>query len=286
MTNIQDRIKTFAAHPVWYHTLDLGGGTLTSGTFNHRPVLHLYGLPQDLSGKTALDAGTADGFFAFEFERRGAAAVTAIDTHVYDGSIGHDDISAAKLDVYKRKYGIDLKVNAEFGDIATHFGFPVVDRRRIAASVMSSRVKFVRKSIYDLDPEEGQYDFVFCGDLMEHLKNPILAVERLREVTKELCIISLSSALHTSKFKGLAKKVFSKMVRSVPFLGGDLYDSTDVVLYKGHIAGGSFFHFHPDTFAALIKASGFSRVEMVAEFDLLEQRKNLMNHHVIYHCRP
>jgi len=35
--------------------------------------------PTSLEGKTALDAGTGDGFFAFEMERRGAERVVAID---------------------------------------------------------------------------------------------------------------------------------------------------------------------------------------------------------------
>ena len=39
-----------------------------------------YGIPDDLTGKTVLDLGTASGFFAFECARRGAR-VTAIDIH-------------------------------------------------------------------------------------------------------------------------------------------------------------------------------------------------------------
>ncbi len=64
----------------WYHTIDLGNGLTTRGIFDHRSVVHCYGLPESLEGKTCLDVGTGDGFFAFEMERRGAARVVA-DRH-------------------------------------------------------------------------------------------------------------------------------------------------------------------------------------------------------------
>src|SRR5688572_16639032 len=63
----------------WYHTIDLGDGVVTPGIFDHRPLLDQYGLPADLTGLSVLDAGAANGFFSFEFERRGASRVLAVD---------------------------------------------------------------------------------------------------------------------------------------------------------------------------------------------------------------
>lgn len=62
----------------WYHTIDLGDGLVSKGMFDHRPVMHRYGFPS-LVGKTCLDVATANGLFAFEMERRGAARVVAMD---------------------------------------------------------------------------------------------------------------------------------------------------------------------------------------------------------------
>jgi hypothetical protein len=56
----------------WYHTIDLGDGIVTKGTYDLRPVLDQYGFPADLHGKRVLDIGRASGFFSFELERRGA----------------------------------------------------------------------------------------------------------------------------------------------------------------------------------------------------------------------
>lgn len=47
----------------WYHTIDLGNGIITKGHYDHRPYLHYYRIPEDLSGKTVLDIGAASGFF-------------------------------------------------------------------------------------------------------------------------------------------------------------------------------------------------------------------------------
>jgi len=61
-----------------YHRFDLGDGLVLEGHYDMTQYIHYYGLPESLAGKTALDVGTASGFWAFELAKRGAA-VTAID---------------------------------------------------------------------------------------------------------------------------------------------------------------------------------------------------------------
>ena len=43
------------------------------------------GIPEDLSGKTVLDIGTADGFYSFLAEHRGAKRVLALDYMKFPG---------------------------------------------------------------------------------------------------------------------------------------------------------------------------------------------------------
>jgi hypothetical protein len=50
-------------------------------------------------------------------------------------------------------------------------------------------VERVNLSAYDLSPELGTFDFVFCGDLLLHLKDPITPVERMRSVCTESAVI-------------------------------------------------------------------------------------------------
>src|SRR5438477_10034130 len=67
-----------AACPFWYHTMELAPGVVTPGWFDLRPVVERMPWP-DVSGRRCLDVGTADGFLAFELERRGAAEVVTTD---------------------------------------------------------------------------------------------------------------------------------------------------------------------------------------------------------------
>ena len=63
----------------WYHSIELPGGIVTPGEYDHRSSVQRLPIPATLAGKRCLDVGTHDGFWAFEMERRGASEVLAID---------------------------------------------------------------------------------------------------------------------------------------------------------------------------------------------------------------
>jgi tRNA (mo5U34)-methyltransferase len=153
----------------WYHTLDLGQGVVTQGLFDHRPVLDRYPIPADLSGLRCLDVATMDGYWAFEMERRGAASVTAIDL---------DDPE-----------DLDWPASLRAGHEKTMD--ETKDKRfALAKQALGSSVERVIMSAYDLSPELGEFDFVFCGDLLLHLKDPITPVERIRSVCTGSAVIA------------------------------------------------------------------------------------------------
>src|SRR3712207_1796200 len=68
----------------WYHTIELAPGVVTAGWFDLREAAQKLPWP-DLQGARCLDVGTFDGFWAFEMERRGAAAVFGIDVNEPSG---------------------------------------------------------------------------------------------------------------------------------------------------------------------------------------------------------
>jgi tRNA (mo5U34)-methyltransferase len=153
---------------VWYHTLDLGGGVVTKGMFDHRPAVDRYLIPENLSGMRCLDVGTMDGFWAFEMERRGAHEVVAAD-------LGSPD----ELDwppVWGRNVERTLDETKE-------------ERFWIAHRALGSGVKRVHRSAYALDSDLGEFDLIFCGDLLTHLKDPITAIERIHGVCRGSAII-------------------------------------------------------------------------------------------------
>lgn len=153
----------------WYHTIDLGNGLVSRGLFDHRPVVSQYGLPKSLRGKTVLDVGTADGFWAFEMERRGADRVVAIDVATHSG-----------FDWMPRATG----KMGQAPDIETGRFF------KIAHSLLSSNVEYQVCNVYDLSPQKvGVFDIVFCGSLLVHLQNPLKALANIHSVTKEMAIV-------------------------------------------------------------------------------------------------
>src|SRR4051794_11145058 len=62
----------------WYHAVDLPDGITTPGMYDYRGKLDAFQLPERMDGMSVLDVGSASGFWAFEFERRGAQ-VTSVD---------------------------------------------------------------------------------------------------------------------------------------------------------------------------------------------------------------
>lgn len=154
----------------WYHTIELGGGLISKGYFDHRSIVDKYGLPTSLRGKTALDVGTGDGFFAFEMERRGADKVVAIDVD----RLGDCD--------WLPRMRTRLDGAMESTTWRDHF--------RMAHSLLGSKVERIVCSVYDLSPERvGIFDVVFCGDLLLHLQNPLRALQNIRSVTRETAIV-------------------------------------------------------------------------------------------------
>ena len=157
-----------AAHPFWYHTIDVGGGVVTPGWFDLRPAVDTLPWP-DVRGKRCLDIGTFDGFMAFELERRGAAEVLAID-------IEDHRLWDWPPDARPDRPGAPAP-------LAAFAGPPKGEGFRIAARLRGSGVKWRALSAYDLDPMDiGRFDVVVCGSLLLHLRDPLRALEAVRSV--------------------------------------------------------------------------------------------------------
>ena len=155
----------------WYHTIDLGDGTVTQGFVDHRAQVQNYGLPASLAGKRCLDVATFDGFWAFEMEKRGAAEVIGIDVN-----------SLADCD-----YPRNFKTEYLSAQPRTVKGLGFAYARRALRSRVQRRIL----SVYDLSPQTvGTFDFVFMSDLLLHLREPLRALEAIWSVTGGDAIIA------------------------------------------------------------------------------------------------
>jgi len=136
----------------WWHSIDLGNGLITPGRVNSRLTLKNLHLPS-LEGKTVLDVGAWDGFYSFECERRGAKEVLATDSFEWGKRTG--------------KQGFDY-----------------------AKKALGSKVEGQVVDVLDLSRESvGQWDIVLFLGILYHMKHPLLALERVASVCKEMLVL-------------------------------------------------------------------------------------------------
>ena len=155
----------------WYHTINLGSGVVTRGMFDHGAILDRYRLPERLDGKRVLDVATFDGFWAFEFEKRGAKEVIALDL---EGPMDLDWPPNRLAQATAQEEGL------RFGE-----GFA------LAKEQLGSSVQRVACNIYDLKPETfGTFDVVHSGDLLLHLNSPIKALQNMARVCTDYALVS------------------------------------------------------------------------------------------------
>jgi len=149
----------------WYHSFDLPGGISTVGLFKHGSVVNKLPIPASLAGKRCLDVAASDGYWSFELARRGAAEVVSVD--LPDASL--QDYAGPPSDKPSRSAGTG-RANEAFALVKEATGL---------------NVERVDGSVYDLDQLGiGTFDYVFMGNILLHLRDPILALQKVRSVTK------------------------------------------------------------------------------------------------------
>jgi len=127
----------------WWHVIDLPDGSVTQGGWDLRETALRIPWP-DLSGKACLDVGTADGFWAFEIERRGAADVLATD-------------------------------------LPTPFQARARERFEQARGLLASRVRYEERDVMKL---EGEWDVVFAGYVLQMVRDPVGMLAHLRSICR------------------------------------------------------------------------------------------------------
>ncbi|MBN9118331.1 MAG: hypothetical protein J0I06_04075 [Planctomycetes bacterium] len=157
----------------WYHSVDLGDGLITPGDYDYRAQVHSFGFPADLGGKRVLDVGSATGFFAFEFERRGAEVVS-----VELPSLDRWDMLAAEREDIVREIAAAHNAPSPVAGYDRHLDGPFL----FCHARLRSKVKRCYSSVYDLTLAKlggEKFDLVYAGDLLMHLFSPLKALDVL-----------------------------------------------------------------------------------------------------------
>ena len=222
----------------WYHTQELAPGLVTPGMFDLRPYVERYGLPDDLSGMRALDVGTFEGFWAFELERRGAE-VTALDID--------------------RLQDLDWPPRLRPSD----------DGRRgegfvLAREALGSSVQRVGMPVYEATPEVlgGRFDLVLCGSVLIHLRDPMLALERMAALCRGRLILA---------------EEHSRRLELIPRL--------KVAEFRGETPWMTWWRPNVRTWLAMVRCAGFEDVRAHSRFNMRFSERRGGVPHVVIHAR-
>ena len=153
-------------------TIDLKNGTSTDGQVDYRHLPELFNMHNiDLNDNRVLDIASNDGFWAFWAEDRGAK-VLSIDVDTYNRYDWGHDIPENYLKHKENK----------------------ADNFNLIKGIRKSNVERRSISIYDLNAKDfGQFDLVLNFGLMYHLRHPLLALDKMREVCSSTAIIRTST---------------------------------------------------------------------------------------------
>jgi tRNA (mo5U34)-methyltransferase len=176
-------------------------------------------VPDRFDGKRLLDVGARDGFFSFVAESRGAD-VLAIDSMAPE----------------------HLK------------GFAT------AASLLGSSVELKTLNVYNVSPKTvGKFDMIFFLGVLYHLRDPMLALDKLWEVAKPGAQIWVESHTIDRGLLDLASGEYGRLASVAPEL-------TDVPLaqfYPKDTLGGNFTNWWGPNLAglrAMVESAGFETV--------------------------
>jgi 2-polyprenyl-3-methyl-5-hydroxy-6-metoxy-1,4-benzoquinol methylase len=170
----------------WYHTVDLGDGLVTPGLYDYRATLPAFQFPENMQGMTVLDVGSATGFFAFEFERRGARVISTElpslrDLDRFPGQSVENSLRKIERMIFPD--GLDLE-SMRRGDSERELYRCLLDGPfQFCKGRLGSKVERCYSTIYDLTGErtgvESGFDLIFVGDVLVHTLNPLKALAAL-----------------------------------------------------------------------------------------------------------
>jgi hypothetical protein len=236
----------------WYHCIDLGNGIVTDGDYDMTQYLKHYRFPDDLRGKRVLDVGRASGFFSFEFERRGADVTATEIASFFDWDfVGGETVRRRRMQ--------------EVGDPEAFTRRHITGAFHHAHAMRGSRVQTKTVGVYDLRPEQfddGPFDLVFAGSITSHLRDPILALERLRSVTSGTCIVAAPAVGEVETLPAM-------------ILVGTMDSDRR-----------SWWVLNKKGLLEMLYCAGFSTAEIVSEFSLKHRKSGQQVYHIVAHAQP
>ena len=140
----------------------------------------------------------------------------------------------------------------------------------LAHEVLGSKVEFHHASVYDLCPEQlGLFDIVFFFGVYYHLKNPILALERIASVTREWALIESQITAAPAKPAAPERKIWQHFRQPVPPALEKTVDAASYFFEHDEFNRDPTNWWVPNALCLLqtVRAAGFPKAEMVCRYD-------------------
>ena len=182
----------------WYHTIDLGEGLVTPGLYDYRYTLDCFQLPSDMRGMNVLDVGSATGFFAFEFERRGAQVVSVELPSLAEIDRFPGQTTEQVVDKIRQMMPPGSP-NGKSGTYTTEelYFYLLEGAFRFCQKRLASNVKRHYSTVYNLSAASleksvgvSAFDLIFLGDILVHTLNPLMALAAVAPLCKGTLILS------------------------------------------------------------------------------------------------
>jgi tRNA (mo5U34)-methyltransferase len=181
----------------WYHTVDVGEGLVTPGIYDFRPNWLSFEFPDDMHGMDVLDIGSATGFFAFEFEKRGAR-VTSVELPSLS-ALDRFPGQSVEQSIEKIERMLDpgfLKPQGEQGAKLTAeecYFFLLEGPFEFCRQRLGSQVERRYATVYELSEAKlgkARFDLVFLGDVLLHTLHPLEALAAVAPLCSGRLILS------------------------------------------------------------------------------------------------
>jgi tRNA (mo5U34)-methyltransferase len=179
----------------WFHSINLGDGRITPGIKSVEQLAaetDALNLPSSLRGQSVLDIGAWDGYFAFESERRGAARVVALDHYAWS----FDQLEYQRYHTEAKREGKVPEPPEQVSSIWDPVALPGRAGFDFARWSLGSSVEAVVGDFMTMDLATlGGFDIVLFLGVLYHLKDPFLALRRLRQVTRYIAVIETAGVV-------------------------------------------------------------------------------------------
>ena len=238
----------------WYHTFEFNE-LRSHGTFDYSEKIENLKIP-NLSGMSVLDVGCSDGYFSYYFkDKLKAKKVLGIDYNQYDGSVNFEVLNNfMEEQSNKHRSHNDYSVLKEAYSV---LGLNDSNKFNFIKKIFNLDIEFKKASIYNLEDLDN-FDVTFCGSLLEHLRDPLTAIEQLYFKTKEFCIIDVSNPFNRLNILQLP-----------------------ILKYSG--ASGHFYRLSENATKLMMEKIGFKNVQIISKYKIKNLKHgNMQKHFVIY----